>query len=91
MLVDVAEPEHLAEGGDGAVGGEGAGGGQLRLCVDDAGPTTRARTRSRRRLAPRADQGVQPELLQRAEHGGHVAVEQRFALKERVRLTDYTG
>ena len=77
VLVDRADAEHRAEGGDGALGGQGAGRGQLRLRVDDAGgdqgegEVTPARGLSR-------NQGVESELLEGANHGGDVAVRQVF-------------
>ena len=75
MLIDGAEPEHLAQGGDGAVGRQGAGGGQLGLRIDDAGDD-QGEDEVADAAGVSGDQRVQSELLEGAEHGGDVAVGQ---------------
>ena len=75
MLVDGAEPEHLAQGGDGAFGRQGAGGGQLGLRIDDAGDD-QGEDEVTDAAGVSGDQRVQSELLEGAEHGGDVAVGQ---------------
>ena len=75
LWVDVAEPEHFAQGGRGAVGGQGAGGGQLRPRVDDAGDDE-GEDEVAAAAGAAGDKLVQPELLEGAEHGGDVAVGQ---------------
>ena len=87
MLVDGAEPEHLAQGGDGAFGRQGTGGGQLGLRIDDAGDD-QGEDEVADAAGVSGDQRVQSELLEGAEHGGDVAVGQAADAGEGVfRLT----
>ena len=73
VLIDFAQPERLAEGGDGALGGEGAGGGELGPGVNDAGDDEGEDEVSEAAGAP-GDEGVQLELLEGAEDGDDVPV-----------------
>ena len=75
VLVDRTHSEHLAQCGDGALGGEGAGRGQLRLRVDDTGGD-QGDGEVADAAALTGEQGVQAELLERANHGGDMAVGQ---------------
>ena len=75
VLIDVAEPKRLAQGGDGALGGQAARGGQLRLRVDDAGDD-QGEDEVAEATGVTGDQRVQSDPLEGAEHRGDVAVGQ---------------
>ena len=75
MRIDVAESEQFAQGGYRALGGQRAGGGQFRPRVDDAGDDERD-DQVAEAAGATADQRVQSELLEGAEHGSDVAVGQ---------------
>ena len=73
ILIDRAEAQRGAEGGDGAFGSEGTSGGQLGASVDDAGDD-HGQDQIARAAGGTGDEGMQAELLEEAEDGGDVAV-----------------
>ena len=81
VLIDLAEPQHLSEGGDGGFWGEGACGGELGAGVDDAGDDE-----GDGEIAVPAggagDEGVEPESSEGTEDGGDVPVGEAAAAGE---------
>ena len=73
ILIDGAQLQSLAEGGDGALRGDGARGGQFGAGVDDAGDD-HGDDQIAQAAAGTSDEGVQAELLEGAEDGGDMAV-----------------
>jgi hypothetical protein len=68
-----SEPEHFSQCGDRALGIQRTGGGELGVRSEHARGDERNRAITLR-TATRREQAVDPELLERAEHGGDMAV-----------------